>query len=280
MMTRRRFLQGLFGLAAAGVGTVGYMRYIEPQWVEYVKRPLPIPNLPANWQGKTLVQISDLHVGKRFDWRTLLEPLKKVNEFAPDMVVYTGDFVSYRNEEQYDELSVVMQDAPLGRVATLAVLGNHDYGYSWGDARVADEIVRRIEAFGITVLRNETVTVDDFHITGLDDFWGTNFAPIGALASLSAEQANLVLCHNPDVADLPIWGEFNSWILAGHTHGGQLKPPFLPAPVVPVWNKAYTAGHFDLGDGRHMYINRALGHAWPVRFNVRPEITVFTLERA
>jgi predicted MPP superfamily phosphohydrolase len=51
----------------------------------------------------------------------------------------------------------------------------------------------------------------------------------------------------------------------------------LPPPIVPVRNRRYTSGEFDLGDGRHMYINRGLGHLLRVRFNARPEITMFTL---
>ncbi|WP_236973836.1 hypothetical protein [Membranihabitans maritimus] len=90
--------------------------------------------------------------------------------------------------------------------------------------------------------------------------------------------ANIVLTHNPDVADLPIWNKYEGWILSGHTHGGQCKPPFLPTPLLPVNNKKYTSGVIDLQDGRMMYINRALGHLWPLRFNVRPEITVFELQ--
>ena len=73
---------------------------------------------------------------------------------------------------------------------------------------------------------------------------------------------------------------YKGWILSGHTHGGQCKPPFLPAPMLPVKNKRYSAGQFELSGERNLYINRALGHLWQVRFNVRPEITIFTLERA
>ena len=70
------------------------------------------------------------------------------------------------------------------------------------------------------------------------------------------------------------------WILSGHTHGGQCKPPFLPPPIIPVKNKRYTAGEFDLGDGRPLYINRGLGHLIRARFNARPEVTVFRLRAA
>jgi hypothetical protein len=86
-----------------------------------------------------------------------------------------------------------------------------------------------------------------------------------------------MLCHNPDVVDQPVWNGYQGWILAGHTHGGQVRPPFLPPPVLPVENKLYTSGAFDLGDGRFLYINRGLGSTMSVRFNARPEVTIFTL---
>ena len=92
-----------------------------------------------------------------------------------------------------------------------------------------------------------------------------------------SKKANIVLAHNPDVCDLDIWNNYKGWILSGHTHGGQVKPPFVNPPILPVKNKKYTAGIIDLSNERTLYINRALGHLWQVRFNVRPEITVFEL---
>jgi uncharacterized protein len=73
---------------------------------------------------------------------------------------------------------------------------------------------------------------------------------------------------------------YEGWILSGHTHGGQCKPPFLPPPLLPVRNRRYTAGEFPLTGGRRLYISRGVGHLLPVRFNVRPEVTVFELRPA
>ena len=70
------------------------------------------------------------------------------------------------------------------------------------------------------------------------------------------------------------------WILSGHTHGGQCKPPFLPPPLLPVRNRRYTSGEIDATGGRRLYISRGVGHTMMVRFNARPEVTVFTLQRA
>lgn len=225
------------------------------------------------------MQISDIHVGKRFDPNYLIESFQKAKEYQPDFVVYTGDFVHYEDTDQLDLFKEVMDHAVLGKMGTVGVLGNHDYGKDWIEVDVANTIVDTLAEIDIKVLRNEKINLNGLTIAGIDDFWGTNFYPEKVLPSLDNSKANVVLCHNPDVCDEDVWGDFQGWILSGHTHGGQVKPPFLPAPMLPVKNKKYSAGKIDLENGKTLYINRALGHLWQIRFNVRPEITVFTLER-
>ncbi len=133
---------------------------------------------------------------------------------------------------------------------------------------------------GIRVLRNEVVDVGGLDVVGLDDLWAKQFQPAAALAYRDAAKPALVLSHNPDTADEPGWFGYEGWILSGHTHGGQCKPPFLPPPVIPVRNRRYTSGEIDATGGRRLYISRGVGHTMMVRFNVRPEVTVFTLQRA
>lgn len=261
--------------------TAGYTRFIEPYWVELVKRPLPIRNLPALLVGKTLMQISDVHAGDYFSRDYLMRELRQVAPLSPDIVVYTGDFVSFESPKQYDQLREVIQHAPLGRLGTFGVLGNHDYGPTWQDKQVGANVIDILGEVGIRILRNESVNIAGLTIAGIDDFWGPNFYPMRATASLQRGAPAVVLCHNPDVCDIAeAWGQFDGWTLSGHTHGGQVRPPFFKAPVVPVRNQNYTSGVYELANGRKLYINRALGHYIPVRFNVRPEITLFTLERA
>jgi predicted MPP superfamily phosphohydrolase len=242
------------------------------------QRPLPIQHLPAHLQGATLVQISDMHIGNRFDWSYQIDVLQKVQAMQPDFVVYTGDFVTYETAVQFEQLSQFLRYAPLGRRGSVAILGNHDYGQGWSQTAVADEVTRLVTAAGITVLRNELVTIDGLTVGGMDDAWSPNYAPQTLTRQMPTDSAVLMLCHNPDVVDFPVWHDYQGWVLSGHTHGGQVKPPFLPPPVLPVHNKRYTAGEFDVGNGRMLYINRGLGHLWPVRFNVRPEVTLFTLQ--
>ena len=161
----------------------------------------------------------------------------------------------------------------------------------WRQLDVAAQVAAVATDAGATVLRNEARTVDGLQFAGLGDFWSPDFATGGSLgfpeggaaptlAALDRRAPTVVLAHNPDTLDTPIWDGVRGWVLAGHTHGGQCKPPFLPPPVLPVRNKRYTAGAFAVGPGRTLYINRGLGHLIRVRFNVRPELTLFTLERA
>lgn len=275
--TRRKFLKGSLILGGAGLLTGLYAWQIEPFWLEFVERKLPIKHLPPQLKGARLMQISDLHVGNRFNRQYLIDSFNEAREYNPDIVVYTGDFINYESAEQFDQLNEVFAHAVIGKMATIGILGNHDYGVNWEQNEVANRVVEIVTSHGITVLRNQKTEVSGLTIIGLDDLWSPNFQPELAFKDINFNQANLVLCHNPDAADLPIWQGYQDWILAGHTHGGQCKPPFLNPPMLPVKNKRYTAGEFSLDDGKKMYINRALGHLWQIRFNVRPEITIFEL---
>ena len=278
-MERRKFIKKSL-TAGVGLGLLGglYSWKIEPFWLDFNRVKMPIKNLPKQLIGKTLMQISDLHVGNRFDYNYIIKSLIEAQKYNPDFVVYTGDYVSYESNEQIGQLKKVMQHATHGSMGTFGILGNHDYGKNWADQEVADSISEVLKNNKIHLLSNSKSSKNGLNFIGLDDLWALNFNPKKILSSINNKQANIVLCHNPDVCDLDVWGDYSGWILAGHTHGGQVKAPFLDPFIVPVKNKRYTSGEFDLSNERTLYINRALGHLWPVRFNVRPEITIFKLE--
>jgi predicted MPP superfamily phosphohydrolase len=280
-MERRKFLKQTFwSLIGISGLTSFYTWQIEPFWLEFVKLKMPVANLPNELVGKSLMQISDVHIGNRFDYSYIIESFKKASKFNPDFVVYTGDYVSYEDEEQFKQLDEVLQHTVRGNIATVGILGNHDYGKNWSEQDVANKITDQLNKNGIQVLKNDQKAFNGLNFIGFDDLWGLNFNPHKVMKEYDASKANIVLCHNPDVCDLNIWNGYKGWILSGHTHGGQCKPPFLKAPMLPVQNKKYSSGEIDLEDGRTLYINRAVGHLWQVRFNVRPEITLFELTKA
>ena len=278
MTSRRTFL----GATAAALGAIGsgvYASLIEPYWLEIVRRPLPIPDLPTGLRGVTLVQLSDLHVGPRVPDDYVLETFARVRALQPAIVAYTGDFISLE-DGIIDHARRAYQDLPRGRLATVGVLGNHDYGRRWSQPEVAADLALLLGQLGVTILRNELTDVAGLQIVGLDDLWGQQFDCARGFANLDPRRPALALSHNPDTVDLPGWDRFHGWILSGHTHGGQCKAPFLPPPLLPVKNRRYTAGEFGLTGNRRMYISRGVGHVLQVRFNVRPEVTAFHLQAA
>jgi predicted MPP superfamily phosphohydrolase len=279
LLTRRSFMQASGAAIAAAAGLGFYTWRVEPHWLEFVYRSLPIRGLPPSMVGRTLVQLSDIHVGGRVDDEYVIEAFSRVAALRPDIVVATGDLVSY-HPAIFEQMESVYRHFPRGRLATLAILGNHDYGPEWSHPEIAAQVVDTVAAFGITVLRNQIHEVEGLRIIGLDDLWAKRFDTRQVVPILKSVGPALVLSHNPDTVDLPVWDCYEGWILSGHTHGGQCKPPFLRPPLLPCSNQRYTAGEFDIGAGRHLYISRGVGHLLHVRFNVRPEVTVFESQAA
>jgi len=279
-ITRRQALKSLVATGASASILGFYAWRIEPHWLEFTYPELPVAGLPPELESCTLAQLSDVHVGERVDDDYVVESFRSLRALAPDFVVHTGDWISYSSPRDLEKLRRDLEEMPHGRLGTVGILGNHDYGRRWRMVDVADKVAAIASAAGVTVLRNQAVNIAGLQFIGLDDYWSPRFDPKDVLEQRGADASTIVLCHNPDVADLAVWGEFQGWILAGHTHGGQCKPPFLPPPLLPVRNKRYTAGMFDVSGNRRMYISRGVGHLLRVRFNVRPEIPIFRLQRA
>ena len=177
--------------------------------------------------------------------------------------------------------------APLG---VFAVWGNHDYA-SFGkenlertspapsEAWPANQEACRLalQQAGITVLNNTGVPLrDDIYLGGVDDLWNGVPNPAGALAG-AAGRATILLSHNPDI--LPSLPLTIGLVLCGHTHGGQVRFPFIGAPVVPSqYGQTYAMGWVSGAQNTPAYVGRGLGVSGvPIRNMCKPEIVVLTL---
>jgi len=207
-MSRRQFLTaaGLTAVTTA-VGIPYYTFNIEPHWVQFTTHAMPIANLPDQLRGRTVVQLSDLHIGKSVSNDYLKSVFGRVKALKPDFVVYTGDFVSYDDASQVVALSDVMAYAPHGRYGTAAVLGNHDYGHGWQEAEVGRAISRRLQQLNIDVLHNERRTYNGLDIIGIEEIWFDGFQLNEAKQAIQPTgRPAIALCHNPDGADYDMWG--------------------------------------------------------------------------
>jgi predicted MPP superfamily phosphohydrolase len=275
LINRRRFLSGVL----AGGSLFGWATCIEPHWLQIQHAVLPIVDLPSGLDGKMMVQVSDFHIGATAHSH-LLAAIDQINQLNPHLLVMTGDFIDHSFQGATSAIQDVFANLRPAKIATLGCLGNHDYGFRWSETGVAEQVTGVMSELGIQVLRDEHVNVEGLDIFGLDDFWSPRYQYRNVLRKAEASQGSLCLCHNPDVCDKPVWGDFRGVILSGHTHGGQCKPPFLPPPSLPVLNRSYVSGFYELDPNRTLYINRGIGYGLKARFNSRPEITCFELRRS
>jgi len=284
-VNRRQFLgRSVKLLSASAVGAGLYAWQVEPHWVEVVRRSMPLANLPQHWQGKRLIQISDLHVGPVVCQDYLRATLNRVLGLQPDVVAVTGDWMTCELDEQVAptlNLLAPFSAALQARgVPLLGILGNHDYGFDCAQYATANKLSGGLRELGVQMLRNQAIDLAGLQFAGTDEMWAGRCDVMRATADLDCNRPAVTLCHNPDALDRYDWTHYQGWILAGHTHGGQCQFPGLGAPITPIRNHRYLAGQVELGGGRRLYVNRAIGYKRKVRFMARPEITLFTLTNA
>lgn len=277
------------GTIGAAAGLAGYAFGVEPRWVSIERHAMPLPRLPKHLIGATAVHLSDTHVGNRVDPNYLRRQFDYVSSLKPDFVFFTGDYIDQANQWHLDEGLKLLDHLPRGHFGTACILGNHDYTGSGHRDQTTDNLSvteRLIEAFhdaaGLHLLIDETVDMNGLQVAGLPDLWYGKFRRSISKRTIAkvAGKPAIVLAHNPDTVDIPIWSDFDGWVLSGHTHGGQCTFPIVGAPILPVKNRNYVSGTYEIDQQFKLFINRGLGHTTRVRFMARPEITVFTLQQA
>lgn len=233
-----------------------------------------LSGLGPAFDGYRVVQFSDVHLDGAMSLKRLRRVVEMVNAESPDLVAFTGDFVSSRlpsNEKGLAEAFRELRSAD----GVAAVLGNHDHLVD------APEVRRIVLSAGVRELQNDVLTLrrgtDSLHLAGIDDLLEGEARMDRVLEKLPAGGAAVLLSHCPDFADVSgPTGRFGLQ-LSGHSHGGQIRLPLLGAVVKPPHSKRYPMGSYEVG-GMRLYTNRGLGTVKiPLRLNCKPEITVFTL---
>ncbi|HSW61923.1 MAG TPA: metallophosphoesterase [Dissulfurispiraceae bacterium] len=274
MMSRRAFLRR-FMLPGAACLVGGYSFAIERTDVEVNRYRIALPRLPAEFDGFTIVHLTDLHYGP-FAGQSFFEKLvERVNGLSKDIVVCTGDYVLNRNTTtEVDAVWPILAQlqAPSG---VYSVLGNHDH---WADSKRS---IFWLEKSGQS-LRHKVLPLERdgkrIWLAGSGDLWEDHHALDPLLRTIPKEECRIILAHNPDSADR-LKVETFDLMLAGHTHGGQVRFPLLGAPFMPVRNKDYTMGLVWSLKGAPVFISRGVGSTIPFRFNCAPEIALIELAR-
>jgi uncharacterized protein len=281
-MSRRRFLTAT--LSGCG-GLALYSGEIERHWIDITHRDIRLRSLPSAFEGMRIVQLSDIHLDEFTEPFLLRYAIEQINRIQPDMVLLTGDFVTYEITPRRFSMKSAWQCAEmlsdLKCSQRYAILGNHDHWLS------GTEVALALRTNRIPVLINSYVPIEcrgsRIWLAGLDDPVCGRPDPDQAIpVSIRGIEGEplIAMCHAPDYADHLLAhpaGKSIGLVLSGHTHGGQVRFPFVGALDLPPGGRKYVEGLFRLGS-MQLYVNRGIGTVGvPFRFQCPPEITVITL---
>jgi uncharacterized protein len=252
-INRRKFI--LAALLATPLALAGDAKFIEPTWLQ-VRRV----RIGDGKTGARFVQFPDIHhKGDRAYLQTVVET---INSLKPDFVGFTGDLIEDKKflPETLSILSGIQ--SPM-----FGVPGNHDY---WSRADFAP-VRKSFAATGGAWLMNQQMEVAG----GKINFIGAACDNPFLIPSPVTGVKNILLMHYPAWAK-KLGDRKYDLILAGHSHGGQVRIPFYGAPVVPFSVDEYDLGLFQSPAGP-LYVNPGIGYIfnYNFRFNCRPEITLF-----
>ena len=273
-LSRRQFLQGLLATPLVAVaGVSGYARLIEPYNYWISETDVLIRDLPERFENFRITQLTDIHHSRILGLNEVRRVVALAEKTKPDMFVLTGDYTtSYRRFIEPCAEALASLNAPEG---VWAVLGNHDH---YTDPELTTRALQRQH---IAVLNNAHTTLqrgpDSLQLSGIDDWsWNATDWP-RAFEGLKPATPTILLSHQPTVLDLEQTQNV-SLILSGHTHGGQVRFPFLGAPALYATNDLkYARGLFRRG-ATQLYVSSGTGMiGLPVRLGVRPEIAVLRL---
>jgi predicted MPP superfamily phosphohydrolase len=240
-----------------------------------VKRlDITLPKLPAELDGFTLVQLSDLHLDLVHGRKWLAGVVERTNALNPDLIVITGDLAEGSVAQFTDEVE------PLGDLSAphgvFFVTGNHEYFHD------LNGWLEHLDGLGVRVLRNERVSIGSdgaaFDLAGIDDHEGGRIEPghgpelEQAMDGRDPERAVVLLAHQPRAVSAASKHDVGL-VLSGHTHGGQI----WPFSYMVYLQQPYVRG-LKVHNGTQLYISAGTGF-WgpPMRLGTTAEITLMTL---
>ena len=293
---RRKFVsQAALGLAAVPFLSILYGVTKGKYNFKVIKQTIFFPDLPDNFDGMTITQISDVHSGSFDNHHEIEHAINLINEQKSDIILFTGDIVNTHASEMHPWIETFkkIETPAFGKYS---VLGNHDYGeyVTWPSQKDKQENFEAIKdlhrQIDFKLLLNENIKLtkdgQEIALVGVEN-WGRNFKQAGdlnkAAAGLKPEDFKILMSHDPSHWDAEVKNNINNYqlTLSGHTHGLQFG---IEIPGIIKWSPVQYvykqwAGLYE-NVGRYVYVNRGFGfHAYPGRVGIWPEITVLELKK-
>ena len=276
--TRRQFLQRVAVVGAVAI--VGDGILLAPNLPRVVRQEFHLQRWPERLNGFTVAVLSDFHYDPIFSVHPLRAAIAMVNNLHPDLIALTGDFVTVppTGDEAKGALAAEPCASLLRQMSAphglWAVMGNHD------DATDPEHVTRALQAQNIQVLANQSQPIEQdgarFWLAGVNDVMNGAADLSKTMHGVPASEAVILLAHEPDFADEAAKSPIDLQI-SGHSHGGQIRIPFLPPLYLPALAKKYVWGTYQVGP-LMLHTSAGLGTIGvPMRLNCPPEITLVTL---
>ena len=290
------FLILFIGIATIPFASLLYGMTIGKYNFKVMRQQIFFDDLPEEFDGMTITQISDIHSGS-FDEDTdkIKYAVDLINQQNSDLLLFTGDIVNTHAKEMNPWIATFkgLYQPKLGK---FSILGNHDYGkyYDWDSEKEEiqnfEDIKNIHKKIDFTLLLNENVKIQkgtsEIVLVGVEN-WGVHFGKKGdlkkATSNVKPEDFKILMSHDPSHWENEIKNNDIHYhlTLSGHTHGMQfgIEIPgwFKWSPVQYVYKQ--WAGLYE-NAGRYIYVNRGFGfHAYPGRVGIMPEITVIELKK-
>jgi uncharacterized protein len=266
------------GTLLGGAALLGYATLVEPRWLQLRRVPIHLRRLPPELEGLRIGLLTDLHAGDGTPLSLLRRAARMLMAERPDLIALTGDFAADDAQGFAHVLEALdTLDAPLG---VYAVPGNHDHVVGIGRWR------RDVAAHPRIRDLTNTAVVHELHgrrlcVAGVDDYYRGD-PQLSVLPPPEDRDVTILLAHGPDQAEHARRAHDRvDLILSGHTHGGQVRLPWVGA----LKNSAEHEEIYEAGLRRRpwtqVYVSRGIGTVHlPVRFLCRPEVTLLRLTRA
>ena len=290
---RRKFISTT-ALAAAGIfSALAIDGIIFGKYRHTVRKvKLRFKNLPENFKGYKIVQISDVHSGSFFNPQKLQKAIDLINEQDADVVLFTGDMVNNYADEF--KPFIPLFKSIKAKDGKFSILGNHDYGDygAWNSREEKAQNIPTLKNYqaeaGFKLLRNENIALEKngekIYLLGVEN-WGIKpFPQYGdldkALKGVPEDAIKVLMSHDPTHFDEVVKKHKTNvhLTLSGHTHGMQFGLDLKNIKWSPVKFKYKKWADLYESEGKYLYVNRGFGViAYPGRVGINPEITVIEL---
>lgn len=269
---RRIIILILFMIVFAVLSVIGYSHFIEPNLL--LTKSLVIKTQKMI-EPCTVVYFTDTHFGKYYDVKHARKIVEKINKEKPDIVVFGGDLLdNFARDRDHMDLQYLKEELQKieAKSGKYAVWGNHDYG--GGAVRIYEDFMT---SCGFEILDNKSVELADFGIKliGYDDYLMGWTDP--SLYNIESDLFNVIIAHEPIVSQF-IESKSENFLLAGHTHGGQVSIPFITNRLLPEGSGQFKKGYYTEKEinatiSLRMYTSSGIGMTrYPFRFLNPPEI--------